>query len=80
MKLATYGYPLLRLRLRGSIPLLASMHLWKAEGQICFLLIFWMKSRRIRWAGHVARMGEEKRNADRVLVGKHDRKETAWKT
>jgi transcription termination factor 2 len=28
-----------------------------------------IKSRRIRWAGHVARMGE-KRNAYRLLVGK----------
>jgi hypothetical protein len=28
-----------------------------------------MKSRRIRWAGHVARMGK-KRNAYRLLVGK----------
>jgi hypothetical protein len=28
-----------------------------------------MKSRRIRWAGHVARVGE-KRNAYRLLVGK----------
>jgi hypothetical protein len=28
-----------------------------------------MKARRIRWAGHVARMGE-KRNACRLLVGK----------
>jgi hypothetical protein len=28
-----------------------------------------MKSRRMRWAGHVARM-EEKRNAYRILVGK----------
>jgi hypothetical protein len=28
-----------------------------------------MKSRRMRWAGHVARM-KEKRNAYRVLVGK----------
>jgi hypothetical protein len=27
-----------------------------------------MKSRRMRWAGHVARMGE-KRNACRILVG-----------
>jgi hypothetical protein len=27
------------------------------------------KSRRMRWAGHVARMGE-KRNAYRILVGK----------
>jgi hypothetical protein len=30
-----------------------------------------IKSRRIRWAGHVARMGE-KRNAYRILVGKPD--------
>jgi hypothetical protein len=28
-----------------------------------------IKSRRVRWAGHVARMGE-KRNAYRLLVGK----------
>jgi hypothetical protein len=28
-----------------------------------------IKSRRMRWTGHVARMGE-KRNANRLLVGK----------
>jgi hypothetical protein len=28
-----------------------------------------IKSRRMKWAGHVARMGE-KRNAYRILVGK----------
>jgi hypothetical protein len=32
-------------------------------------LIRIIKSRRMRWAGHVARMGE-KRNAYRILVGK----------
>jgi hypothetical protein len=32
-----------------------------------------IKSRRMRWAGHVARMGE-KRNACRMLVGKPERK------
>jgi hypothetical protein len=32
-----------------------------------------IKSRRMRWAGHVARMGE-KRNACRVLVGKPEEK------
>jgi hypothetical protein len=32
-----------------------------------------IKSRRIRWAGHVARMGE-KRNAYRLLVGEPDGK------
>jgi hypothetical protein len=32
-----------------------------------------IKSRRMRWAGHVARMGE-KRNAYRLLVGKPEAK------
>jgi hypothetical protein len=32
-----------------------------------------MKSRRMRWAGHVAQMGE-KRNAYRLLVGKPEGK------
>jgi hypothetical protein len=32
-----------------------------------------MKSRMMRWAGYVARMGE-KRNAYRILVGKPERK------
>ena len=32
-----------------------------------------IKSRRLRWAGHVARM-EQSRNAYRVLVGKHEGK------
>jgi hypothetical protein len=32
-----------------------------------------IKSRRIRWAGHVARMGET-RNAYRILVGKPEEK------
>jgi hypothetical protein len=32
-----------------------------------------IKSRRMRWAGHVARM-EEKRNANRLLVGKPEGK------
>ena len=32
-----------------------------------------LKSRRLRWAGHVERM-EQSRNAYRVLVGKPDRK------
>jgi hypothetical protein len=32
-------------------------------------LIRTIKSRRMRWAGHVARMGE-KRNAYRILLGK----------
>jgi hypothetical protein len=34
-----------------------------------------IKSRRMRWAGHVARMGE-KRNAYRLLVGKPEGKST----
>jgi hypothetical protein len=32
-----------------------------------------MKSKRMRWAGHVARMGEKK-NAYRLLVGKAEGK------
>jgi hypothetical protein len=32
-----------------------------------------IKSRRMRWAGHVARVGAKK-NADRILVGKPDGK------
>jgi hypothetical protein len=36
-------------------------------------LIRLIKSRRMRWAGHVARM-REKRNAYRLLVGKPDGK------
>jgi hypothetical protein len=32
-----------------------------------------IKSRRMRWVGHVAQMGE-KRNAYRLLVGKAERK------
>jgi hypothetical protein len=28
-----------------------------------------IKLRRIKWAGHVARMGEEKKNAYKILVG-----------
>ena len=38
-----------------------------------------IKLRRMRWAGHVARMGEE-RGAYRVLVGKPGGKETTGET
>ena len=38
-----------------------------------------IKSRRMRWAGHVARMGEE-RGAYRVLVGETGGKETTAET
>jgi hypothetical protein len=34
-------------------------------------------SRRMRWAGHVARMGEE-RGVHRVLVGKPEGKRPLW--
>jgi len=41
--------------------------------------IFWMiKSRRMNWAGHVARMGE-KRGVYRVLVGKTEGKRQLWR-
>jgi ribosomal protein S16 len=36
-----------------------------------------IKSRRMRWAGHVARMGE-KRNAYRILVGNPEKKRDHW--
>jgi hypothetical protein len=36
-------------------------------------IIRMIKSRRMRWAGHVTRMGET-RNAYRILVGKPERK------
>jgi hypothetical protein len=36
-------------------------------------IIRMIKSRRMRWAGHVARLGE-KRNAYRLLVGKPEKK------
>jgi hypothetical protein len=48
---------------------------WREVGETCIIrsfitctLIKMIKSRRMRWAGHVARMGE-KRNADRLFVG-----------
>jgi hypothetical protein len=43
----------------------------------CLSIIRVIKSRRMRWTGHVARMGE-KRNAHRILVGKPE--ETTGKT
>jgi hypothetical protein len=38
-----------------------------------------VKSRRMRWAGHVAHMREE-RKVYKVLCGKARRNETTWKT
>jgi len=38
-----------------------------------------IKTRRMRWAGHVGRM-VERRGAFRVLVGKPVEKKTTWKT
>jgi len=37
-----------------------------------------IKSRKMRWAGHVARM-EERRGVYRVLVGKPERKSPLWR-
>jgi hypothetical protein len=42
-------------------------------------IIRMIESRRMRWAGHVARMGE-RMNAYRILVGKPEGKETTRKT
>jgi hypothetical protein len=38
-----------------------------------------IKSRKMRWAGHVAHMGDS-RGVYRVLVGKPEGKKTTWKT
>jgi hypothetical protein len=43
------------------------------HGLPSIIIIRIIKSGRMRWAGHVARMGE-KRNAYRTLVGKPERK------
>jgi hypothetical protein len=37
-------------------------------------IIRMIKSRRMRWAEHVARIGEKKKNAYRMLVGKPEGK------
>jgi hypothetical protein len=37
-------------------------------------IIRMVKSSRMRWAGHVARMGEEKKNTYRILMGKPEGK------
>jgi hypothetical protein len=39
-----------------------------------------IKSGRVRWAGYVACMGEEEKNASRDFGGKARRKETTRKT
>jgi hypothetical protein len=50
------------------------LHNEKLNGRKCSINIFWLiKSRRMRWAGHVARMGRE-RGVYRVLVGKPEGK------
>jgi hypothetical protein len=55
-------------------------HLWLVHLFVIFLfelkiILFYycFQSKRMRWAGHVARMGE-KRNAYRILVGKPEGK------
>jgi len=41
-------------------------------------IVWVIKSRRMRWAGHVARMGEE-RGEYRVLVGKTEGRRPLWR-
>jgi hypothetical protein len=41
-------------------------------------IVLVVKSKRMRWAGHVARMGEE-RGVHRVLVGKPEGKKSLWR-
>jgi hypothetical protein len=45
----------------------------KKIGENCIMRSFNDKSRQVRWAGHVARMGD-KRNAYKILVGKPEGK------
>jgi hypothetical protein len=42
-------------------------------------IVWGIKSRRMRWAGHVAHVGK-RRGIYRVWVGKREGKETTWKT
>ena len=42
-------------------------------------IVWVIKSRKMRWAGHVARMGE-RRDVYRVLAGKPEGKRTTWET
>ena len=42
---------------------------------VCIILT-WIKSRRLRWAGYVARMGGEGRRAFIILTGEPTWKET----
>jgi hypothetical protein len=50
------------------------LHSEELNDLYCSPNIFWLnKSRRMRWAGHVARMGK-RRGAYRVLVGKPERR------
>jgi hypothetical protein len=41
--------------------------------RLCGEELFWRRSRRMRWVGHVSRM-REKRNAYRIMVGKPEGK------
>jgi hypothetical protein len=54
------------------------LHNWELHNSYSSPDIRQIKSRRMRWAGHVARMGE-RRNVYRVSVGKPEG-ETIWKT
>jgi hypothetical protein len=65
VKLIPYLYVVLKIIISGVIPLIHSSH-------TIFRVI---KSRKIRWAGHVARMGDG-RGVYRVLVGKLEEKRT----
>jgi len=42
-------------------------------------IVWLIKSRRMRWVGHVARMGE-RRVLCRALVGKHESERPLWRT
>jgi hypothetical protein len=45
----------------------------KIQGKLSYILCLWQHQKRMRWDGHVARMGEG-RGVHRVLVGKSEGK------
>jgi len=56
------------------------LHNEKLYDQYCSTnIVRAIKSRKMRWTGHVARMGK-RRGVYRVLVGKPEGKELTWKT
>jgi hypothetical protein len=69
VKLTTHLHLVPRSRMRGAIPPLPNTSLWRGTYLSTGTLLYLYSSRRVRWLGHAARLGEM-RNAYRILVGK----------